>query len=316
MRHIDGDAVDAALPYPALVDALEAAFRNDVTTPLRQHYTLPVSGGSDAGMLVMPAWQSGAYTVVKVVTVFPDNQLRGLASVQGLVVVFDAATGAPLATIDGPAITRRRTAAASALAARYLARADAHHLLIVGAGTVGTELARAHAAVRPIDTVTVWNRTPERASGLAAALTAEGFAAQTAPTVDAGLADADIVSCATMSAIPLVHGARLTPGTHVEGMGAFRADMRETDDEVMRRARVFVDTRDGALAEAGDLLIPLAAGVIDKEAVQADLFDLCRGTNPGRRSRDEITFFKSVGTAVEDWAAAVLAYEASGGGDA
>ncbi len=311
IRHIDSGAVEIALPYPALVDALGAAFRNGVTTPPRQHYTLPVPGGEDAGLLVMPAWQSGAYSVVKIVGVYPDNKERGLASVQGLVLVLDAVTGVPLVTMDGPAVTRRRTAAASALAARFLAREDAHRLLVAGAGTVGAELARAHAAVRPIDSVTVWNRTRARADQLADALEKEGFAARAIDNIDEAVAQADIVSCATMSPTALIMGSKLRPGTHVDAVGAFRPDMRETDDDVLRRASLYVDTRGGALSEAGDILIPLKTGIIDEEAIQGDLFDLCRGAAPGRQHRDEITFFKSVGTGVEDWAAAALALTAT-----
>lgn len=316
MRHIGGDTIDTALPYPALVDALAAAFRDGVTTPPRQHHVIPVSDGEDGAMLVMPSWRAGRYTVVKMVSVFPDNAAKGLDSVLGLVVLFDARTGAPLATLDGKALTRRRTAAASALAARYLAREDATQLLIVGAGTLGSELARAHAAVRPIDTIMVWNRTPARAAALVEALNDEGFAAAAVSAPDEAMAAADIVSCATMSPQPLVQGALLKPGAHVDVVGAFRPDMRESDDDTVRRARLYVDTRDGAMAEAGDILIPLEAGVIRTDAVQGDLFDLCRGTVAGRRDNDEITFFKSCGTAVEDWAAAVLAFEATGGRDA
>jgi ornithine cyclodeaminase len=309
MNHFDGFAVAAALPYGELVNAIEAAFRDGVTTPLRHHYDIEVPHGTDGAMLVMPAWRSGRYVVVKMVSVFPDNATRDLASVLGIVVLIDAGSGQPLATLDGPEITLRRTAAASALAAKYLARADASRLLVMGAGALGGHLARAHAAVRPIREIDVWNRTPERAEQLAASLRNEGFAAQAVTAADEAMRAADVITCATMSPEPLVQGAHLKPGAHVDVVGAFRRDMRETDDETVRRARIFVDTREGAMAEAGDLLIPMARGIIGETDVLGDLIALCGGAITGRAGPDEITMFKSVGTAIEDWAAATLAYE-------
>ncbi len=312
MRHLDGAAVANALPYGALAKALEGAFRDGVTTPLRSHHTIELPQGTDGAMLVMPAWKAGRYVAVKMVSIFPDNAKRGLDSVQGIVVLIDATTGQPLATLDGPEITGRRTAAASALAAQYLAREDAQRLLVMGAGTLGAHLARAHAAVRPIRKIDVWNRTPERAARLAAELRDEGFDASAVTHPEESMRNADIVTCATMSPEPLVHGALLKPGAHVDVVGAYRRDMRETDDDTVRRARIFVDTREGALAEAGDVLLPIDRGVITEQHILGDLTTLCRGPATGRTAPTEITMFKSVGTAVEDWAAAVMAYEASG----
>jgi ornithine cyclodeaminase len=309
MHHIDAASVASALKYPALVDAIERAFQDGVTTPLRQHHEIELPGGTDGAMLVMPAWRAGRYVVVKMVSVFPDNAKRGLASVLGVVVLIDATTGAPLATLDGPEITLRRTAAASALAAKYLARPDAARLLVMGAGALGSHLARAHAAVRPITEIDIWNRTPARAEDLATNLREEGFAARAVDDPYDAMTTADVISCATMSPDPLVRGAQLKSGAHVDVVGAFRRDMRETDDETVRRARIFVDTRDGAFAEAGDILLPLASGVIADSDVLGDLPALCRGDPIGRLNQEDITMFKSVGTAVEDWAAATLAYE-------
>ena len=311
MRHLDCAAVAQALPYRALVDAIETAFQTGVATPLRHHHHIEVPSGADGAMLVMPAWKSGRYIVVKMVSVFPDNAARGLASVLGIVVLIDAATGQPLATLDGPEITGRRTAAASALAARYLAHPDAQHLLVMGAGSLGGHLARAHSVVRPINKISVWNRTPTRAEELASELRREGFDAAPVLQPDAAMRTADIVTCATMSSVPLVNGALLKPGAHIDVVGAYRRDMRETDDDTVRRARIFVDTREGALAEAGDILLPMGRGVIAEADILGDLFSLCRGAGAGRESTGDITMFKSVGTAVEDWAAAVLAYEAT-----
>ncbi|HET6468451.1 MAG TPA: ornithine cyclodeaminase, partial [Geminicoccaceae bacterium] len=202
----------------------------------------------------------------------------------------------------------------SALAARFLAREDAGRLLVIGAGALAPQLARAHAAVRPIRRVLVWNRTPARAGAVAAELAAEGLVAEAAPDLEAAVRQADIVTCCTMSREPLVRGAWLQPGAHVDLVGAFTPDMRESDDAVMRRARVFVDTFDGALAEAGDVVLAMASGALERSAIRADLFGLCRGERPGRTAPDEITVFKSVGCALEDLVAARLVVERAGPG--
>lgn len=216
-------------------------------------------------------------------------------------------TGEPLAVMEGRQLTAWRTAAASALAARHLARKDAEHLLMIGAGTLAPHLVHAHAAVRPIRRVTLWNRTRERADILCAHLQ-DRFDVTVADSLDSALGQADIVSCATLSAAPLVRGTRLRPGTHVDLVGGFTPAMREADDESVRRARVYVDTRAGALREAGDIVDPIRRGVISETDILGDLFDLCRGTAPGRCTANEITLFKSVGSAIEDLAAAMLVW--------
>jgi len=211
--------------------------------------------------------------------------------------------------MDATRLTAWRTGAASALASRYLSRPDAARMLMVGAGALAPQLVRAHASVRPIRQVALWNRSRDRARTLAAALAATtGLDIGIADDLQAAVRQADIVSTATLSAEPLIRGAWLAPGTHVDCVGAYRPNMRETDDEVVRRARIFVDTRVGAFGEAGDILQPLAAGVIGKDAVLGDLFDLTRGSVAGRASADEITLFKSVGAAIEDLAAAVAVF--------
>ena len=317
MRLVDGAEVEAALSYPQLVDTLAEAFRIGAVAPPRHHHTVELKGRPPATLLLMPAWTSsapgavtaGKYIGIKLVTVFPDNASLGQPAVNGAYLLLSAATGEPLALIDAPKLTVWRTAAASALAARYLARADASRLLMVGAGALAGYLIRAHASVRPIRDVTVWNRSPARAEKLAGNLAAAGLNASAAADLEAAVRDADIISTATISSTALVRGAWLKPGCHVDCVGAFRPDMRETDDEVVRRARIWVDTRAGALHEAGDILMPLQAGVIREGDIQGDLFELARGTAPTRTSADEITMFKSVGTALEDLAAAVAIYE-------
>jgi ornithine cyclodeaminase len=217
----------------------------------------------------------------------------------------DGATGQHLAIIDGNEITGRRTAAASALAGRHLARADATRLLIVGGGHVAGLMAEAWRAVRPIASVVVWNIRPAGAERLAAALRAQGISATATEDLERAVRAADIVSCATLSHTPLVRGAWLRPGTHLDLVGGYMPTMREADDDAARLCRVFIDT-DAALAEAGDITQPLASGVIGADAIQGTLFSLCRGEVAGRRSDSEKTLFKSVGSAIEDLAAAAL----------
>jgi ornithine cyclodeaminase len=273
--------------------------------PLRQAYEVGVHG-APARLLTMPAWIRGEALGVKLVTVFPQNAERGLGAVSSLYFLLDGQTGQPRAMIDGEALTNRRTAAASALASSYLSRVDSRTLLMVGTGHLAPQLVTAHRAVRPIEKVLVWGRNPERARALADTLARQGVNA--APMVDLAeaLSQADIVSCATTSTEPLVKGALLRPGTHLDLVGAFTPQMRESDDEVISRSRVFVDTYAGALAEAGDLLQPIAAGTWSADRVCGDLHELTNGAKPGRLDADDITLFKSVGAAIEDLAAASL----------
>lgn len=327
MRVISADEIDAVLAYPQLVDDLEAAFRIGAIAPPRHHHTLKLGAGEpEATLLLMPAWSAsdagrsgaspdtaGRYLGVKSVTVFPGNGRRGLPAVQGVYLLLSAETGAPLALMDGPRLTAWRTAAASALACRTLARPDASRMLLVGAGALGGFLVRAHASVRPIREVAIWNRTRAHAEALAATFSGSGLAVVVADDLARAVRGADIVSTATLSSTPLIEGAWLAPGTHLDCVGAFRPDMRETDDEVVRRARIWVDTRAGAADEAGDILIPLAAGVIGSDKIEGDLFDLARGNAPLRSSAAEITMFKSVGASIEDLAAAIAVYERSVG---
>lgn len=322
MRMISAAEIDTALSYPTLVDVLERAFRNGAIAPLRHHHAIRLPNGeADATLLLMPAWTAsspgaetaGRYLGIKLVSVFPGNGKRGKPAVQGAYLLASAETGEPLAMMDAPRLTVWRTAAASALASRHLSRPDARRHLLVGAGALGPYLVRAHASVRPIREVVLWNRTRAGAERLAATLAGHGIAASVTDALEAAVRDADIVSTATISSTPLVRGAWLRPGTHLDCVGAYRPDMRETDDEVVRRARIWVDTRAGGLTEAGDIVMPLAAGVIGREKIEGDLSDLARGSAPVRASPDDITMFKSVGASIEDLAAAVEVHERLGG---
>ncbi len=309
LRVYSAEEVSSGLDYGRLIEALREAFRTaDVTQPLRQSYEMG-SGAASARLLTMPAWQEGKSVGVKLVTVFPQNSEKGLGAVSSVYVVFDGTTGAPLAIFDGEALTNRRTAAASALASSYLSRPDSATLLLVGTGNLVRHLAEAHATVRPISRMLVWGRNRDRARAACEALQQNGMTAEMAGEFSAATAEADIISCATTSTEPLIRGCDLRPGTHVDLVGAFTPSMRETDDEAVARASVFVDTYAGAFAEAGDLLQAAQSGKWSTDKTRADLHELAAGLKPGRRDSAEITLFKSVGTAIEDLAAAKLLLE-------
>jgi alanine dehydrogenase len=296
VRVYSAGEVHAALPWVPLAQALEAAFVAGAQVPLRHAHAL----SAQDSLLLMPAWNAQVL-VLKLVTVMPGAP----DTVQATVLVADRATGAPLAVLDGEALTLRRTAATSALAARHLARADAHTLLLVGSGRLAGWMARAHMALRPaLRQVLVWGRRPEAAAALAGTLAQEGLPARAVGGLEAAVRGACIVCCATTSERPLVLGRWLAPGTHLDLVGGFTPRMREVDDAAVVAARVVVDTYAGALAEAGDLVQPLAAGVIGRGHVVGELAELLRGHCAGRTHPGEITLFKSVGTALEDLAAA------------
>lgn len=316
MRIIDAAAVERLLEDGALIDAIHSLFRDGCTVPLRHHHSLP-TGAADATLLLMPAWRNGRHLGIKIVTVFPDNGARGLPAVYGQYLLLSAQTGEPLALLDGTALTRRRTACASALASRFLSRPDSARLLMIGTGALAPYLIRAHAAVRPIREVAIWGRSPEKAQALAARFTGGdlaplGLRVHAVEAIEPVLAAVDIVSCATLASAPLIQGAWLKRGQHVDLVGGFTPQMREADDEAVRRASVYVDTREGATKEAGDIVQPLRSGALAPDGIAGDLFELARGACAGRRSAAEITLFKSVGTALEDLAAAELAYERAG----
>ena len=307
MQVIDAGEVFARAPLPALVDCLEAAFRDQPLIPPRQ-ILAPAGGAGDRRFFVMPAFAEDGSTAVKLITYRPENAKHDLPTIQAAIVVFSA-EGAPLGLIDGTMVTRLRTAAASALASKYLSRADSRRLALAGTGALAPWMAAAHAAVRPIERIDVWGRRPERAEATVEAirpLVGPGVDVRAAFSFEAAVRRADIVSCATSSPTPVLEGRWLAPGAFVDLVGSFTPDTRESDDDAVRRSRIFVDTFEGALAEAGDLLDPIARGVIGRERVEGELADLVHRRVDGRRSTEEITLFKSVGTAIEDLAAARL----------
>jgi alanine dehydrogenase len=320
LRILSAQEVDAALDDQTLIDRLDAMFRAGCDVPTRHHHTIKMPAGKtpagpDATLLLMPAW-TAARIGVKIVTVFPDNGRRGLPSIYGQYLLLDGTTGASLAMLDGTMLTKRRTACASGLASRYLSRPDSERLLMIGTGALAPYLVRVHAKVRPIREVAIWGRSTVHAKALADELArrlpevlGREIAVRTVTDREAAAAKADIVSCATLSSTPLVEGDWLREGQHLDLVGAYTPAMRESDDKAVSRARIFVDTRAGALKEGGDIAQPIANGTIDEDDVLADLYDLARGTHGGRLAGDAttITLFKSCGAALEDLAAAELA---------
>lgn len=313
MLVLSAEQIRSVVPMPRLIECLRSAFRTQrVVVPARQVGRVP-GGTGERLFLSMPAFDSDGGGVVKFATVFPDNRTRGQPTIQAVIVMLSAA-GAPQAVLDGRVVTQLRTGAASALASGYLSRADSSHLVVIGTGALAPTMAAAHCAVRPIIRISVWGRRGEHAAATAAAIRSlvDSNVEVLVPTsVEEAVATADIVSCATSSPTPVVLGNWLRPGTFVDLVGSFSPVKREADDDVVLRSRIFVDTFEGALSEAGDLLDPLARGVIGRERIEGELADLVCGRVAGRRTGEEIILFKSVGTAIEDLAASRLAVAAA-----
>ncbi|MEM9408484.1 MAG: ornithine cyclodeaminase family protein [Acidobacteriota bacterium] len=309
MKHYDAEAIRQRLPWAELVDALERGFREGCSVPQRHHHEVPVEGAEPGILLLMPAWQEGGLLGLKMATLFGGNAAAGLETIQATYLLCSATTGVPLASFDGGEITARRTAAASALGSRYLSAADARRLLVVGTGRLAPLLAQAHAAVRPIDHVEVWGRSPEKTEAVCKTLREAGMDAAVARSLEDAVRGADIVSCATSASEPLVHGDWLGEGVHLDLVGSFQRSMREADDAAVARCSVYVDVREAALSESGELLHALDRGVFEETDIRADLFDLARGSLPGR-AVGERTLFKSVGVALEDLCAAKLVHGA------
>lgn len=309
MQQINSDTICGHLPYGDFISFLRKAFTGDYTVPQRLH--LPYGNGVDENpstLLLMPAWQDGAYLGVKSITLSPHNSRFDLPTIQGVYLLFNAKNGTPLASFDASAITARRTAAKSALASSYLSRKDSACLLMVGTGTLSSELIRAHASVRPIEEVIIWEHTPGKGEQVVERLPDMDCSFRVTDDLEHAVPKADIISVATLSPDPLIQGEWLQQGQHLDTVGAYRKDMREADDEVLQRSDIYID-HDGAYEETGDLYIPLEEGVIDRSDVKATLFELCRDEKTGRTSDEEITFFKSTGHALEDLSAALFVYQ-------
>jgi ornithine cyclodeaminase len=288
-------------------EALTTLARGDAVLPLRSMTRLP----DRSGLLgLMPGYLGAPVAFgIKLVTVMPRNQERGLDSHQGLVLLFDPEDGRPLAAMDASSITAIRTAAVSGAATRALAREDARELAILGSGVQAHSHLDAMRAARPLARVRVWSRNPEHARAFAeAASRRTGIPVHATTSAREAVRDAEIICTTTASHDPILHSDWIAPGAHINAVGACFRDARELDTEALLRARLYVDRRESAFAEAGDFLIPQAEGAVDETHIVGELGELFLGTVEGRRTNDEVTLFKSLGIAVEDLAAAHHVY--------
>ena len=304
MKFIDADKIENILDYKSLISALQEGFKSDIIAPIRHHHDFENPKECvDSTLLLMPSWQESEVLGIKLVTVSPNNTKYDLPSINGLYVLFDAHKGGVEAVLDGKALTTKRTAAASALASSYLSKKESSSMLMIGTGDLSSELILAHSSVRDIKKVYVWGRSLEKSNKIVEMLK-DKFEISAVENIEEVISEVDIISCATLSSEPLVFGKFLKEGQHVDLVGSYKPNMRESDDEAMKKADIYIDT-DMALKESGDLQN------IIKEEVKADMYQLCRGECDGRVSDKQITLFKSVGHALEDLVAAKLVKEKS-----
>ena len=306
MQIINADSVAEALPYDRLIESLRKAFSTETVSPERTQHKIKTNGNSDATLLVMPAWKQGKNVGIKIVSVFPGNVEQNLSSVHANYFLLDAENGLPKAVLDGTELTLRRTACASALAADYLANHDVKTLLMVGTGNLAPHLVKAHMQVRDYSRVLIWGRRQKKAEQLISFLEFDNIKIDVVTDLKKAVSVADVISCATLSNEPLILGKWLKLGQHLDLVGAFTPEMREVDNQAVVLAKIVVDTYDGALSESGELITALKEGAIVEKDILAELAEVIKEEKTVRTKADEITLFKSVGTALEDLAAAEL----------
>jgi ornithine cyclodeaminase len=307
--HISGREIRDHVSYADLIESLDQMHREGSSNLGDLLLSEQDEDGATNHFIVRAGWQRGRALGVKMASVFPSNRDTDLPAIQASYVLFDGANGSPLASIDGNELTWRKTAADSALGSLRLSRTNCKTLLMVGAGAMAPHLIRAHLSVRPqIERIEVWNRSNDRRDRLIASLQLD---IDIAPTDDLERAasSADLISCATMAHKPLILGEWLSPGCHLDLVGAFTIDMREADDTAMRRGQIFVDSRKTTISEIGELAIPIKDGTLCEEDVLADHFQLSNGDHPGRQTQDEITVFKNGGGGHLDLMTARYIYE-------
>jgi len=310
MRTIDNETIDQVLNYDKMLEALYKIFISKFTMPVRHHHFYNAPDSAENALILMPAW-TDKYLGCKQVIVAPKNAEQHLPAIHALYTLFNAETGVPLAQMDATKLTSVRTACASALAAKYLARENAENLLVIGSGSVAYHLAQAHSSVRNYKHIEVWARNTDKAQALLDSLKEQGFTnVSLAKDLQAAIQKADVISSATLSKEPIIKGEWLKPGVHLDLIGSHTPKTREADDEVIRRSTIYADSREGALHETGELAIPIASGLLDPKDVHADLVELCKANKLARKNEEEITLFKSAGLAIEDLAAALMVYEA------
>lgn len=305
MRFISGEEITSVFNYEVFIPILHQAFCEEYIVPKRHHHEFDNGVGENTStLLLMPAWSKGEHLGVKMATVSPYNGEIDLPAIQGIYTLMDARNGLIKAQVDAKTLTVKRTAATSALASIFLSREDSSTLFMVGTGALAPELIAAHMTVRPIKKVLIWGRNVNKAIKLKNQLAHLDATLEVVESLKDGVGQSDIISVATLSMNPLILGRWLEAGQHLDLIGAYRPDMREADDEVLKSASIFID-HEGALSESGDLAIPLENSIISKDDIKADLFELCEGSKPGRANVKEITCFKSVGHALEDLAGAL-----------
>ncbi len=302
--------LEALLPMEEVLDVLAIGFRElkegRCVVPVRFHLGVEEYQGQ---FLFMPAFLPGLkQSGTKIVSVFPQNTSKGKPTIYATYLLSDPTTGELLAMMEGATLTGIRTGGASGLATRYLARKDAKVLGVIGTGFQSFFQVRAIQAVRPIEEVRAFDVDQKRLQDFCQRMSLF-LKVHSVSSPSEVVRQSDILVTSTTSKTPVFGGKDLKPGTHINAIGAFRPDMRETDDETILRSKIVVDTFEGCLSEAGDLLIPMGEGKLKKEAIHGDLGDLVTGRKMGRESNEEITFFKSVGFAMEDVVTAYHAYE-------
>lgn len=314
MRILTRDDVRQALPMSQAIEAVKESFAElsagRAEVPLRTSLDVPRHNGVT---LFMPAYlRENDALAMKVVSVFNDNPSQGLPLIHALVVVLDAETGAPEAVMDGTYLTALRTGAASGAATEVLAREDAHVAAVFGAGAQGRTQLEAVCTVRPIETAWIYDVDRERAERMSDEMSrCLTVSVKVAKTAAHAVRQADVICTATTSSAPVFDDADVRPGTHINAIGAYTPEMQEIPPETVLRSRVVIDHREAALAEAGDLLIPMQRGLMSEEHIYAELGQIISGAEAGRQSPEETTLFKSVGVAVQDVATARAALDAA-----
>ena len=297
------------MQYGILIEALRKAFSSKISTPERVQHTIKNKNGSEATLLLMPAWKIGEHIGIKIVSVFPENTTQNMSSVHANYFLMNANDGKPIAVMDGTELTLRRTACASALAADYLVNKNANTLLMIGTGNLAPHMIKAHCIVRDYSRILIWGRNKAKAERLALSLDIKDKEIMAKNDLKEALNDADVISCATLTQRPLILGDWIKPGQHLDLVGAFTPDMAEADSQAIAMSKIVVDTYEGALSESGELINALKEGRIKKKHILSDLRELVMEEKNIRNDSNDITLFKSVGTALEDLAAAELVIE-------
>jgi 1-pyrroline-2-carboxylate reductase [NAD(P)H] len=307
MKIIEAQQVNQALNFPTLINALDAGFKQDFGMPQRQVFPLSTLPSRHDAFAVLPAWNEEVVGV-KAFTYFPENGSQDLPTLFSKILLFSRTNGIPLAMIDGTSVTYWRTAAISALASRYLARPESMRMLLLGTGNLALSLIAAHLAEHAISHIVIWGRHADKVQALIVQLRNKfphvGFSAT--HDIAASARQMDIIVSATASPDPLLFGKDIPPGCHVDLLGNHSQNRRECDTSLIEKSQVYVDYRDNVLTEAGELLIPISEGKFKPNDIQADLAELCRNGISSRRNKEEITLFKSVGTALSDLICAKL----------